>query len=140
LGNQFLQNSSQVNVEITNCPICNSAVSSLTINQHVDDCLTQQLLSSENQTDRSPPINFPKQPIEGISVSPSELRLCRDKSQSLDQTLQTDMDKECSICFEVPCKGEVISRLECLCVFHKICIERWFEKSKFCPLHNPSSM
>lgn len=54
------------------------------------------------------------------------------------EVLNRDLDgKECTICFEEFLKGNTISRLMCLCVFHKKCIDSWFDKSKAtkCPLH-----
>jgi len=42
---------------------------------------------------------------------------------------------ECTICFEEFQEGEKIARLDCFCIFHKACIDRWFEKSRKCPLH-----
>eukprot|EP00697_Spironema_sp_BW2_P014589 gnl/Spiro4/5063_TR2524_c0_g1_i2.p1 gnl/Spiro4/5063_TR2524_c0_g1~~gnl/Spiro4/5063_TR2524_c0_g1_i2.p1 ORF type:complete len:204 (-),score=15.58 gnl/Spiro4/5063_TR2524_c0_g1_i2:169-780(-) len=45
-------------------------------------------------------------------------------------------NQECSICFENFLKGQVVLRLECLCVFHKNCIETWFKRkrNRVCPL------
>lgn len=44
-------------------------------------------------------------------------------------------DKECSICFEDFRQGDSVARMECMCVYHKCCIERWFEQRKKCPFH-----
>jgi len=43
--------------------------------------------------------------------------------------------KECTICFEEFQTGDQIARLECFCVFHKGCVDEWFQKSRKCPLH-----
>ncbi|KAH3756033.1 E3 ubiquitin-protein ligase ZNRF1/2 [Pelomyxa schiedti] len=45
---------------------------------------------------------------------------------------------ECSICCEDFCEGQEAARLQCLCLFHKHCIEQWFTKptGAGCPVHN----
>jgi len=42
---------------------------------------------------------------------------------------------ECSICYEEFQKGVVVARMDCFCVFHKLCIDNWFKKQAKCPLH-----
>ncbi|KAI3386084.1 hypothetical protein SNEBB_001051 [Seison nebaliae] len=42
---------------------------------------------------------------------------------------------ECSICLDTMKKGDKIARLPCLCVFHKYCVDQWFEVSRTCPNH-----
>ncbi|KAK3085408.1 hypothetical protein FSP39_002894 [Pinctada imbricata] len=42
---------------------------------------------------------------------------------------------ECVICFDELCKGDTIARLPCLCIYHKGCIDKWFEKNRSCPEH-----
>eukprot|EP01137_Pigoraptor_chileana_P004998 Opistho-2@47450 len=44
-------------------------------------------------------------------------------------------DVECSICLEPFEKGNTIARLPCLCMYHKICIDKWFLKCRTCPEH-----
>ncbi|KAL8585457.1 E3 ubiquitin-protein ligase znrf2 [Nucella lapillus] len=47
-----------------------------------------------------------------------------------------DEDKgECVICFEDLVEGDTIARLPCLCIYHKGCIDKWFEKNRSCPEH-----
>jgi hypothetical protein len=31
--------------------------------------------------------------------------------------------------------GETIARVECMCVFHKCCLEQWYAKKRCCPFH-----
>lgn len=45
---------------------------------------------------------------------------------------------ECTICMEDYEVGQVLSRLECLCKFHKDCIVDWFERKAECPVHKVS--
>lgn len=44
---------------------------------------------------------------------------------------------ECSICLENMDLGQNIARLECLCVYHKPCIDLWLNKNSWCPGHPP---
>ncbi|KXJ08578.1 E3 ubiquitin-protein ligase ZNRF2 [Exaiptasia diaphana] len=43
--------------------------------------------------------------------------------------------EECAICLDDMRKGETIARLPCLCIYHKCCIDLWFQKSRTCPEH-----
>ncbi|XP_069044731.1 uncharacterized protein [Lepisosteus oculatus] len=42
---------------------------------------------------------------------------------------------ECSICLEDLLQGQTISRLACLCVYHKSCIDSWCKVKSCCPEH-----
>lgn len=42
---------------------------------------------------------------------------------------------ECSICLEDMDVGSVIARLPCLCIYHKLCLDAWFEVKRCCPSH-----
>jgi hypothetical protein len=50
-----------------------------------------------------------------------------------------DGDKECMICYEEYEKGQMVSRLECFCVYHKSCLENWLSRKQCCPLHMESN-
>jgi hypothetical protein len=43
--------------------------------------------------------------------------------------------QECTICMEEYEEGAALVRLECLCKFHRTCIEQWFAHKKECPVH-----
>jgi E3 ubiquitin-protein ligase ZNRF1/2 len=45
---------------------------------------------------------------------------------------------ECSICLDDLDVGETVARLECLCLFHKTCLDEWFKRKNVCPLHADS--
>jgi len=53
----------------------------------------------------------------------------------VEEILMKDLDSECCICFEQFETGNTVARLPCLCIFHKTCVVRWFEKEKRCPVH-----
>ncbi|KAM9782718.1 E3 ubiquitin-protein ligase znrf2 [Neosynchiropus ocellatus] len=42
---------------------------------------------------------------------------------------------ECAICLEELEQGDTIARLPCLCIYHKGCIDQWFEVNRTCPEH-----
>lgn len=42
---------------------------------------------------------------------------------------------ECAICLEEMEQGDTIARLPCLCIYHKGCIDEWFEVNRSCPEH-----
>ncbi|KAG5442639.1 E3 ubiquitin-protein ligase znrf1 [Clonorchis sinensis] len=42
---------------------------------------------------------------------------------------------ECAICLEDLAEGDLIARLQCLCVYHKKCIDSWFKRRPVCPVH-----
>ncbi|XP_036413995.1 E3 ubiquitin-protein ligase znrf2 [Colossoma macropomum] len=42
---------------------------------------------------------------------------------------------ECAICLEELQQGDTIARLPCLCIYHKGCIDEWFEVNRWCPEH-----
>ncbi|KAG7280476.1 hypothetical protein CRUP_033777 [Coryphaenoides rupestris] len=42
---------------------------------------------------------------------------------------------ECAVCLEEMEQGDTIARLPCLCIYHKGCIDEWFEVNRSCPEH-----
>uniref|UniRef100_A0A8W8K3V6 E3 ubiquitin-protein ligase ZNRF1 n=1 Tax=Magallana gigas TaxID=29159 RepID=A0A8W8K3V6_MAGGI len=54
---------------------------------------------------------------------------------ALQEDVLVEDKGECVICFEELEKGDTIARLPCLCVYHKGCIDKWFEKNRSCPEH-----
>nr|XP_020462378.1 E3 ubiquitin-protein ligase ZNRF2 isoform X2 [Monopterus albus] len=42
---------------------------------------------------------------------------------------------ECAICLEELVQGDTIARLPCLCIYHKGCIDEWFQVNRSCPEH-----
>lgn len=57
-------------------------------------------------------------------------------STYIEMLVETELlGKECPICFDEFIKDAAIVRMDCFCVFHKTCIDSWFQKLKKCPLH-----
>jgi len=42
---------------------------------------------------------------------------------------------ECAICLDEMNTGCTIARLPCLCIYHKACIDEWFQRKNCCPEH-----
>ncbi|XP_013876557.1 E3 ubiquitin-protein ligase ZNRF2 [Austrofundulus limnaeus] len=42
---------------------------------------------------------------------------------------------ECAICLDELEQGDTIARLPCLCIYHKGCIDKWFQVNRSCPEH-----
>jgi len=50
--------------------------------------------------------------------------------------LQGDLpDKECFICFEYFREGQMVARVDCMCIFHQSCIDQWYARKRCCPFH-----
>ncbi|XP_074645294.1 E3 ubiquitin-protein ligase znrf2-like isoform X2 [Tubulanus polymorphus] len=52
-----------------------------------------------------------------------------------EDVLKEDKGDECVICLEELLQGDTIARLPCLCIYHKCCIDSWFERNRSCPEH-----
>lgn len=52
-----------------------------------------------------------------------------------NEDVLTEDKGECVICFEDLKQGDTIARLPCLCIYHKPCIDAWFEVNRSCPEH-----
>ncbi|XP_028820049.1 E3 ubiquitin-protein ligase znrf2-like [Denticeps clupeoides] len=51
-----------------------------------------------------------------------------------DDVLSRDAG-ECAICLDDMGQGDTIARLPCLCIYHKPCIDEWFQVNRSCPEH-----
>lgn len=52
-----------------------------------------------------------------------------------NEDVLTDNKGECVICLDDLKQGDTIARLPCLCIYHKGCIDSWFEVNRSCPEH-----
>ncbi|XP_041078332.1 E3 ubiquitin-protein ligase znrf1 [Polyodon spathula] len=81
-----------------------------------------------------------KCPICCKSVASSEMEvhfiMCLSKPRLSynDDVLSKDAG-ECVICLDDLQQGDTIARLPCLCIYHKSCIDSWFEINRSCPEH-----
>ncbi|KAK1785509.1 hypothetical protein P4O66_018869 [Electrophorus voltai] len=64
------------------------------------------------------------------------LDMCLNKSRLTynEDVLEKDSE-ECTICLNQMVEGDTIARLPCLCIYHKRCIDKWFEVTRSCPEH-----
>ncbi|ROT81560.1 hypothetical protein C7M84_025282 [Penaeus vannamei] len=101
------------------------------------------LLSSFTMHPLSLPIPLPcrfKCPICSKLVLPDDLEchlvICLTKPRiSYNEDVLTEDKGECVICLEDLCQGDTIARLPCLCIYHKTCIDEWFQVNRSCPEH-----
>ncbi|XP_054164427.1 E3 ubiquitin-protein ligase znrf2-like [Oppia nitens] len=64
------------------------------------------------------------------------LVMCLTKPRiNYNEDMLTEDKGECVICLEELNKGNIIARLPCLCIYHKRCIDAWFEVNRSCPEH-----
>uniref|UniRef100_A0A182YF14 E3 ubiquitin-protein ligase ZNRF1 n=1 Tax=Anopheles stephensi TaxID=30069 RepID=A0A182YF14_ANOST len=98
------------------CPVCSKFVTPDDIECHLVMCLTKPRLSYNGW----------------FSSASSELHYAE---RIYEQDCLADAKGECVICLEDLCPGDIIARLPCLCIYHKGCIDKWFEVNRSCPEH-----
>lgn len=81
-----------------------------------------------------------KCPICSKFVPPDDIEchlvMCLTKPRlSYNTDVLTDDQGECVICLEELEQGHTIARLPCLCIYHKTCIDAWFQRNRSCPEH-----
>ncbi|XP_033855229.1 E3 ubiquitin-protein ligase znrf2-like [Acipenser ruthenus] len=81
-----------------------------------------------------------KCPVCSKFVSSDEMDLhlvmCLTKPRiTYNEDVLTKDAGECAICLEELVQGDTIARLPCLCIYHKGCINEWFEVNRSCPEH-----
>lgn len=85
-------------------------------------------------------LNGIKCPVCSKFVIPDDIEchlvMCLTKPRlSYNEDVLTDDKGECVICLEELNQGDIIARLPCLCIYHKTCIDQWFEVNRSCPEH-----
>ncbi|UXI19179.1 WD repeat-containing protein 59 [Sarcoptes scabiei] len=63
------------------------------------------------------------------------LLMCITNQLNYNEDILTEDKGECVICLEEMLKGSKIARLPCLCIYHKACIDAWFNVNRSCPEH-----
>ncbi|KAL4234027.1 E3 ubiquitin-protein ligase znrf2 [Mactra antiquata] len=81
-----------------------------------------------------------KCPVCSKFIPPDDIEchlvVCLTKPRiTYNEDVLTENKGECVICFEELDQGDTIARLPCLCIYHKSCIDKWFEKNRSCPEH-----
>ncbi|XP_069113137.1 E3 ubiquitin-protein ligase ZNRF2-like [Argopecten irradians] len=81
-----------------------------------------------------------KCPVCSKFIPPDDIEchlvLCLTKPRiSYNEDVLTEDKGECVICLDDLEQGDTIARLPCLCIYHKGCIDKWFEKNRSCPEH-----
>lgn len=86
------------------------------------------------------PFNGFKCPFCSKTILPDDVEchlvMCITKpTLNYNEDILSDDKEECVICLEEMVKGNTIARLPCLCIYHKNCIDAWFEVNRSCPEH-----
>ncbi|ELR57396.1 E3 ubiquitin-protein ligase ZNRF1, partial [Bos mutus] len=131
------------------CPICSKSVASDEMEMHFIMCLSKPRLSYNGSSPY--PKGGPQPSVRIWVVARLQLQPCscpcwapRDTWGLLipsapgigtgNDVLTKDAG-ECVICLEELLQGDTIARLPCLCIYHKSCIDSWFEVNRSCPEH-----
>ncbi|KAH9529666.1 E3 ubiquitin-protein ligase znrf2 [Dermatophagoides farinae] len=61
--------------------------------------------------------------------------MCYKLPFNYNEDVLTEDKGECVICLEDMLNGDKIARLPCLCIYHKKCIDAWFNVNRSCPEH-----
>ncbi|XP_015593975.1 E3 ubiquitin-protein ligase ZNRF1 [Cephus cinctus] len=85
-------------------------------------------------------LNGLKCPVCSKFILPDDIEchlvMCLTKPRlSYNEDVLADEKGECVICLEDLQPGDVIARLPCLCIYHKNCIDKWFQVNRSCPEH-----
>ncbi|XP_066603556.1 E3 ubiquitin-protein ligase ZNRF1 [Prorops nasuta] len=85
-------------------------------------------------------LNGLKCPVCSKFILPDDIEchlvMCLTKPRlSYNEDILSDEKGECVICLEDLQPGDVIARLPCLCIYHKNCIDKWFQVNRSCPEH-----
>lgn len=62
-------------------------------------------------------------------------RVTHDTFEVTEDGNQAIIGEECPICLDEYEVGQMCARLECLCIFHKSCLDNWLSRKQCCPLH-----
>jgi len=87
------------------------------------------------------PVSGIRCPICNKTLLPDDIEvhlvmcLTRPRINYNEDVLIEAKDEECVICLEEMEAGQIIARLPCLCIYHKQCIDKWFQVNRSCPEH-----
>ncbi|KAE9552658.1 hypothetical protein FO519_004137 [Halicephalobus sp. NKZ332] len=79
------------------------------------------------------PVCHKRVPSDDVEV---HLVMCFTRPQlAYNEEVLEESRGECSICLEDMETGQTVARLECLCIYHKTCLDEWFKRKNVCPQH-----
>lgn len=77
--------------------------------------------------------SMPRTDLEPVVVSPDNQTI--DRTTTLRSAHETDEEDVCSICQDQYTEGQAIRSItHCTHMFHKSCIDQWFEQNVHCPV------
>ncbi|XP_064414491.1 E3 ubiquitin-protein ligase znrf1 isoform X1 [Latimeria chalumnae] len=113
------------------CPICSKSVASDEMEVHFIMCLSKPRLSYNDQDTEERKNCQWRKPLG----SQGQRSTCSSRVFYSDYDVLSRDAGECVICLEEMQQGDTIARLPCLCIYHKSCIDSWFEVNRSCPEH-----
>ncbi|XP_047416562.1 E3 ubiquitin-protein ligase ZNRF2 isoform X1 [Sciurus carolinensis] len=118
------------------CPVCSKFVPSDEMDLHLVMCLTKPRITYNDTIQPSRQLRFSLDyfTFQLLLFSTAIIEGSRTKNKSSEDVLSKDAG-ECAICLEELQQGDTIARLPCLCIYHKSCIDEWFEVNRSCPEH-----
>ncbi|KPV78613.1 uncharacterized protein RHOBADRAFT_11206, partial [Rhodotorula graminis WP1] len=103
--------------ELVECPVCGTTLASVggksEQEQHIRDCLD----------------------TGGGTVSSGAILTRRVHRAVFKLPPGPLVGQECAVCFDDFAVGDTLSRLVCLCTFHRSCIDDWLSRGHSCPVH-----
>ncbi|KAJ1961582.1 hypothetical protein IWQ62_003814 [Dispira parvispora] len=135
------------------CPVCNVRLDTMSPRKEVQEEHVRQCLESSAHSVQ--PVrryiayrleartSSPSSPLEqpaGDGDSMIDTALANAEANSPTTTASslrpdTLIGQECLICFEEFESGQIVARLNCLCTYHRSCIDAWLRRSQNCPVH-----
>jgi len=98
--------------------------------QHVSPLTQYHMFHDKSPTqpnDKIPSIDIKQKHIVDLFLTPYyNIEILTDNLNN---------EQECVICFEPFCQKDIVARLECLCIYHKQCLDEWGQRKRCCPLH-----
>ncbi|KAJ1925958.1 hypothetical protein IWQ60_004219 [Tieghemiomyces parasiticus] len=98
--------------------------------------------STDSAAPSAPPTPGMERPLSAVepTVVPGTDQLPTPAAINMPPAPQTTsantlVGQECLICFEEFEPGQVVARLNCLCTYHRTCIDTWLRRSGHCPIH-----
>lgn len=126
IGGESYQNVNEEDL----CPVCNLIMPPLARDgseeareQHIRECIARLSLQTQGDSGDRP------------ASSEASVGMIHFQATEKDCVSRDGTPQECTICMDEYQVGGQLTRLECLCKFHKACIVDWFQRKQECPVH-----
>jgi hypothetical protein len=125
------------------CPVCHRELPPRSLSNfeslreaHINSCITSHSRYGGPAAATAPPAGAGAADSDDPDMLPS----APPRRTGMFPYTATEKDcvdsAECSLCLEEFVEGVAMARLECLCRFHRLCINAWWERHPGrCPMH-----